>query len=200
MRSLMPAILAMATVVLASNILVQFLLGDWLTWGAITYPVAFLVTDVTNRVHGVTAARKVVVAGFVVGVTCSLIAAGFDKTTMRIAIGSGAAFLTAQLIDVTIFDRLRFREWWQAPFLSSLVGSALDTILFFSIAFIALLPHDANTGWANEAVPMLGFGPTLPLWVSLGVADWLVKMALAILALVPYRGIVRKILTRPVEN
>lgn len=199
MRSLLPAILAMAAVVLASNILVQFLLGDWLTWGALTYPVAFLVTDVTNRIHGIAAARKVVLAGFVIGVACSLVAAGMDKTTLRIAAGSGAAFLVAQLLDVSVFDRLRFRDWWQAPFLSSLVGSVVDTVLFFTIAFAAFLPPDANTGWTSEPVPLLGTGPILPLWMSLAVADWSVKMALAVLALVPYRGIVRKILSRPAE-
>ena len=200
MRSLLPAILAMAAVVLASNILVQFLLGDWLTWGALTYPVAFLVTDVTNRIHGVAAARKVVLAGFVIGVACSLAAAGMDKTTLRIAAGSGAAFLVAQLLDVSVFDRLRFRDWWQAPFLSSLVGSVVDTVLFFTIAFAAFLPPDVNTGWTSEPVPLLGTGPILPLWMSLAVADWSVKMALAVLALVPYNGLVRKILSRPVEN
>ena len=200
MRALLPAVLAMAAVVLASNILVQFMLGDWLTWGALTYPVAFLVTDVTNRVHGVRAARIVVFSGFVIGVGCSLVAAGLDKTTLRIAAGSGAAYLVAQMLDVTIFDRLRGGAWWRAPFLSSLVGSALDTALFFSIAFAAALPADSNTGWANEAAPLLGAGPLVPLWVSLALADWLVKMGLAMLALVPYRGIVRKILSRPVEN
>ena len=200
MPRLMPAVLAMAATVLASNILVQFMLGDWLTWGALTYPVAFLVTDLTNRIHGVRDARRVVLAGFAVGVASSLIAAGFDKTTLRIAIGSGTAFLVAQLVDVAVFDRLRFRSWWQAPFLSSLIGSAIDTALFFSIAFAAALPADANTGWANELVPLLGHGPALPLWQSLAAADWGVKMALAVLALVPYNGLVRKILSRPVEN
>ena len=200
MRPLMPAILAMAAVVLASNILVQFRLGDWLTWGAVTYPIAFLVTDVTNRLRGAAAARRVVLAGFVVGIGCSLIAAGLDKTTLRIAIGSGVAYLAAQLLDVAIFDRLRHRHWWQAPFLSSLVGSAVDTALFFAIAFAAALPHDVNTGWSTEGVPILGMGPIAPLWVSLGLADWLVKLTLATLALVPFRIIVRKILSRPVEK
>ena len=200
MRSLLPAVLAMAAVVLASNILVQFMLGDWLTWGALTYPVAFLVTDVTNRVHGAAAARRVVVAGFVAGVACSLVAAGLDKTTLRIALASGLGFITAQLLDVAIFDALRRRTWWQAPFLSSLVGSALDTVLFFAIAFAVILPADANTGWANEILPLLGQGPAAPLWVSLALADWTVKLALAALALVPFRLIIRKILSGPVEN
>ncbi len=200
MRSLLPAVLAMAAVVLASNILVQFMLGDWLTWGALTYPIAFLVTDVTNRVHGAAAARRVVVAGFVAGVGCSLVAAGLDKTTLRIALASGLGFITAQLLDVAIFDALRRRTWWQAPFLSSLVGSAVDTVLFFAIAFAVILPADANTGWANEILPLLGQGPAAPLWVSLALADWTVKLALAALALVPFRLIIRKILSGPVEN
>lgn len=200
MRSLLPAVLAMAAVVLASNILVQFMLGDWLTWGALTYPIGFLVTDVTNRVHGAAAARRVVVAGFVAGAACSLVAAGLDKTTLRIALASGLGFITAQLLDVAIFDALRRRSWWQAPFLSSLVGSAVDTVLFFAIAFAVILPADANTGWANEILPLLGQGPAAPLWVSLAVADWTVKLALAALALVPFRLIIRKILSGPVEN
>ncbi|WP_134725006.1 VUT family protein [Paracoccus luteus] len=200
MRSLMPAVLAMAAVVLASNILVQFMLGDWLTWGALTYPIAFLVTDVTNRVHGAAAARRVVVAGFVAGVACSLVAAGLDKTTLRIALASGLGFIIGQLLDVAIFDALRRRSWWKAPFLSSLAGSAVDTALFFAIAFAAFLPADANTGWATEAVPLLGQGPTAPLWASLALADWSVKLALAALALVPFRMLVRKILSAPVGN
>ena len=190
----LPGILAMASIVLASNILVQFPIGPWLTWGAFTYPFAFLVTDVMNRVHGAAAARRVVLAGFVVGVLWSLVAAGLDQTTLRIAIGSGLAFFVAQLSDIAIFDAFRNRRWWVAPFLSSLIGSALDTALFFGIAFAASLPHDANTGWANEAVPLLGQGPVTALWVSLATADWMVKMSLAVLALVPFRLIVRNLL------
>ena len=126
MRHLLPAILAMGSVVVASNVLVQFRLGEFLTWGALTYPFAFLVTDITNRVNGAAAARRVVLAGFAVGLACSLIAAGLGTTTVRIAVASGAAFLCAQMVDVAIFERLRHRGWWQAPFLSSLVGSALE--------------------------------------------------------------------------
>lgn len=195
MRPILPAILAMAVTVLASNILVQFRLGDWLTWGALTYPIAFLVTDVTNRVHGLGAARRVVVAGFVIGIFCSLVAAAGGTTTLRIAVASGTAFLIAQLLDVWLFDQLRHRDWWQAPFLSSVVGSVLDTMLFFFIAFATFLPPDANTGWANETVRLLGAGPLAPLWVSLGVADWMVKILLAVLVLVPFRVLVRKILS-----
>lgn len=200
MRPILPAILAMAATVLASNILVQVRLGDWLTWGAVTYPIAFLVTDVTNRVQGLGPARRVVVAGFVIGIGCSLVAAALGSTTLRIAVASGTAFILAQLLDVWLFDRLRHRAWWQAPFLSSLVGSALDTLLFFSIAFAAFLPGDANTGWANEAAPLLGAGPLAPVWASLALADWAVKLGLAALALVPFRVLVRKILSGPAQS
>lgn len=200
MTRYLPGILAMAAIVVASNILVQFVIGDWLTWGAFTYPLAFLVTDVMNRVYGASAARRVVLAGFAVGIGCSFIAAGLDKTTLRIAIGSGTAFLFAQLMDIAIFDKLRDRRWWIAPLASTLIGSAVDTALFFGTAFSAALPADANTGWANEAVPLLGLGPAIPLWISLAAADWLVKLGLALLALVPFRIIVRNLLHVPQEN
>jgi queuosine precursor transporter len=194
MTRYLPGILAMAIIVVASNILVQFTVGNWLTWGAFTYPFAFLVTEVMNRVYGPAAARRVVLVGFVVGVICSVIAAGMDKTTIRIAIGSGAAFLIAQLVDILVFNALRQRRWWVAPLTSSSVGSVLDTAIFFTIAFTAALPHDVNTGWANETVPLLGQGPVTALWVSLATADWMVKMSLAILTLVPFRIIVRNLL------
>ncbi|MFN3260870.1 MAG: queuosine precursor transporter [Pikeienuella sp.] len=200
-RPLLIGIVAMAAVVLASNILVQHLLGDWLTWGALTYPLAFLVTDLTNRALGPAAARRVVAAGFVVGVVASLIASRFVNefgdplVTLRIALGSGLAFLTAQLLDVAIFDRLRAGAWWRAPLLSSLFGSAVDTAIFFSVAFSAaflfLDPADPN-GWAREIVPLLGFGPAAPLWVSLAVADFGVKLALAAAALAPFRLLSRR--------
>jgi len=206
MNRLLIGVLAMATVVVASNILVQFLYGNWLTWGAFTYPIAFLVTDVMNRVYGVAMARRVVFAGFVIGVICSLIGTqimlqgdGFTypAVTLRIAIGSGLAFLTAQMLDIAIFDRLRAGQWWRAPLASTLIGSAIDTALFFSIAFSARLSflEPANdVSWAGEVVPMLGQGPAAPLWVSLAVADWLVKLALALVALVPFRIIVRRLM------
>ena len=111
-RPLLLGVAAMAAVVIASNILVQFLLGDWLTWGAFTYPFAFLVTDLMNRLYGAPAARRVVLAGFVVGIACSLIGSQIEGAfgplvSLRVAIGSGLAYLAAQLLDVTIFDRLR---------------------------------------------------------------------------------------------
>ncbi|MBM3603219.1 MAG: queuosine precursor transporter [Alphaproteobacteria bacterium] len=200
MTRFLPGILAMAAIVVASNVLVQFVIGDWLTWGAFTYPLAFLVTDVMNRVYGPAAARRVVLAGFVVGVACSLVAAGLQATTLRIALASGTAFLVAQLVDIAVFDRLRDGRWWRAPLASTLIGSALDTALFFGIAFSAALPADINTGWANEAVPLLGQGPVTRLWVSLAVADWLVKLCLALLALVPFRLIVRNLLRQRHES
>ena len=150
MTRYLPGILAMALIVVASNILVQFTVGAWLTWGAFTYPFAFLVTEIMNRVYGPAAARRVVLAGFVVGVLSSVVAAGLDKTTLRIAVGSGAAFLVAQLVDIVVFNLLRKRRWWVAPLMSSSVGSILDTAIFFTIAFAAALPHDANTGCAID--------------------------------------------------
>ncbi|WP_224816501.1 queuosine precursor transporter [Hasllibacter sp. MH4015] len=197
---ILPGILAMAAIVVASNILVQFLFGQWLTWGAFTYPLAFLVTDVMNRVYGAGVARRVVFVGFLVGVACSLIGTQImgefgPLVTLRIALGSGIAFLTAQLLDVAIFDRLRQGKWWQAPVISSLIGSSVDTALFFFIAFsgalTSLLPGDV--AWANEILPILGMGPEAPLWVSLAIADWGVKLALALIALIPFRLITRKI-------
>ncbi|MFV0411112.1 MAG: queuosine precursor transporter [Paracoccus sp. (in: a-proteobacteria)] len=191
-------IFAMAAIVVASNILVQYQFGNWLTWGAFTYPFAFLITDVMNRVYGPASARRVVLAGFVIGVLCSLIAAGMDKTTLRIAIASGTAFLTAQLLDITVFNALRNHAgWWKAPLVSSFLGSALDTTLFFSIAFAAQFsfidPAD-DVAWANDLAPLLGMGPQVPVWASLAMADWLMKMMLALLALAPFRLIVRNIL------
>ncbi len=200
-KSLWAGVAAMATVVVASNVLVQFLFGDWLTWGAFTYPFAFLVTDLMNRLHGAAAARKVVFAGFAVGVLCSLVGSQIDGpfgplVSLRVALGSGIAFLTAQLVDVAIFSRLREGAWWRAPLVSTLVGSALDTALFFSIAFSAALtpifPH-VDVTWANEVVPLLGAGPAAPLWISLAIADFGVKLMLALVALIPFRMVLARI-------
>ena len=188
----------MAAIVVASNILVQFLFGQWLTWGAFTYPLAFLVTDLMNRLYGVKAARQVIFVGFVVGVICSLIGTQINGefgplVTLRIAIGSGTAFLIAQLVDVFVFDKLRDGQWWSAPLASTLVGSTLDTAIFFTIAFsaglVAIEPGN-DVSWANEAIPLLGAGPVVPLWVSLAVADWMVKLSLALVALIPFRILV----------
>ena len=190
----------MALIVVASNILVQFLFGNWLTWGAFTYPLAFLVTDIMNRVYGAGPARTVVVVGFVVGLVCSLIGTQImgefgPLVTVRIAIGSGIAFLTAQLLDVGIFSALRRGAWWKAPLVSTLVGSTIDTALFFSIAFSASFAfvHPAtDVAWAGEILPILGVGPVAPLWVSLAIADWSVKLSLALIALAPFRWVTSK--------
>ena len=203
-RSFLPGVLAMAAIVVASNILVQYLLGDWLTWGALTYPFAFLVTDVMNRVYGPQAARRVVWAGFAVGVACSLIGTQimiqgdgyeFPAVTLRVALGSGLAFLIAQMTDIAVFAAFSGGRWWKAPLISTLVGSSLDTTIFFSIAFAAAfgwVEPAADVSWAQEIVPVLGVGFMAPLWVSLAFADWLVKMSLAMIALVPFRIITGK--------
>ena len=200
-RTHLPGIIAMAAIVVASNILVQFLYGNWLTWGAFTYPLAFLVTDIMNRVYGTAAARRVVLAGFVVGIVCSLIGTQImgefgPLVTVRIAIGSGLAFLTAQMLDVGIFAALRNGKWWKAPLVSTLVGSTVDTVIFFSIAFsgaLSFIHADTEVSWASEVMPILGMGPEAPLWVSLAVADWAVKLTLALLALVPFRIITARL-------
>lgn len=199
-RNLIPGVIAMAAIVVASNILVQHLFGQWLTWGAFTYPFAFLVTDLMNRIYGAGAARRVVLVGFGVGLVCSVIGTQVmgalgPLVTLRVAIASGLAFLTAQMLDVAIFDRLRSGAWWRAPLVSTLVGATADTAIFFTVAFstalIWLEPLN-DVAWANAALPLLGAGPVAPLWVSLAVADWGVKLALALIALIPFRIIIRK--------
>ena len=204
MSRLLPGILAMAIIVVASNILVQFLFGQWLTWGAFTYPFAFLVTDIMNRVYGPAMARRVVFAGFLTGIACSVIGTQImgefgPLVTWRIALGSGVAFLVAQSLDVSIFDRLRDGAWWKAPLASSLIGSTLDTAIFFTIAFsgaLTFLEPANDVSWANEVLPMLGAGPMAPLWMSLAVADWAVKLCIAMIALVPFRLVVGRMLAR----
>ena len=205
MHKLLPGILAMAVIVTASNILVQFPMGGYLTWGAITYPFAFLVTDLTNRLQGVAAARRVVLAGFAVGLLCSVIGTQImgefgPLVTLRIAFGSGLAFLVAQLLDVTLFDRMRAQAWWRAPLISTVVGSSLDTAIFFSVAFSAALiwlEPGNDVSWAGAVTPLLGLGPDAPFWVSLAVADLCTKLGIAVLALMPFRLIVAK-MTAPV--
>ena len=150
----------MTVIVTAANILVQYPINEWLTWGAFTYPVSFLVTDLCNRLTGPRQARRVVYVGFLVAVALSMALA-----TPRIAVASGTAFLCAQVLDVQIFDRLRTsNRWWAPPLVSSSIASALDTALFFSIAF------------AGTQVP----------WVTLAVGDYGVKLILALLMLVPF--------------
>ena len=113
--------------------------------------------------------------------------------------GSGLAFLTAQLLDVAIFNRLREGNWWRAPLVSTLIGSSVDTALFFTIAFsgaLTFLEPMNDVSWAGEVLPLLGVGPAAPLWVSLAVADWMVKLSLALIALVPFRVIVGRLTAR----
>jgi uncharacterized PurR-regulated membrane protein YhhQ (DUF165 family) len=203
-RSFLIGVAAMAAIVVASNILVQFLVGDWLTWGAFTYPFAFLVTDLMNRLHGPAAARRVVVAGFLVGLACSFVGSQIEGplgplVSLRVAIASGTAFLVGQLLDVAVFNRLRTGSWWKAPLVASVAGSVIDTVIFFSIAFSAALaviaPH-VDVAWANEPLPLLGHGPVAPLWMSLAVADFAVKLAIALFALAPFRIIVGRRIDR----
>ena len=204
MKTLLPGSLAMAAIVVASNILVQYPVGQWLTWGAFSYPLAFLVSDLVNRFHGAVAARRVVYAGFAVGLVCSFIGTQImgefgSLVTLRVALGSGLAFLVGQLLDVTLFDRLRRAVWWRAPLLSTFLGSTADTLIFFSIAFSAALiwlEPSNDVSWAAAPVSLLGFGPEVPLWVSLGAADWGVKIAVDLLALLPFRLAIAKYATR----
>ena len=162
----------MGVVVLASNYLVQFPikyygLEEILTYGAFSYPVAFLITDLANRSYGKIRARKIVYIGFIIGIVFTLFfSTNFeDLISVRIAIGSGTAFLVAQLLDVQIFDKLRKKKWFVAPLTSSLIGSTIDTFLFFSISFYA-------TG-----IP----------WVTLSLGDLAVKVLVALLMLIPFR-------------
>ena len=204
MKQLYPGILAMGVIVLASNILVQHPLGAFLTYGALIYPLSFLVNDITNRLQGAQAARRVVLVGFAVGLICSIIGTRIigefgPLVTLRVALGSGTAFLVAQLIDVTIFDRLRRAEWWRAPLISTLLGSSIDTAIFFTIAFsgtLAFLEPGNIPLWAAEPGPLLGFGPETPYWISLATADLGVKLALSVFFLLPFRLIVARMTTK----
>ena len=162
----------MGVVVLSSNYLVQFPvnyygLNEILTYGAFSYPIAFLITDLANRSYGKKTARKVVYFGFVLGIGFTvLFSTDFaDLISIRIAIGSGIAFLTAQLLDVQIFDRLRKKEWFVAPLTSSMIGSSIDTFLFFSISF---------------------YGTGVP-WITLSFGDLIVKVIVALIMLIPFR-------------
>ena len=162
----------MGVVVLSSNYLVQypvkyFGLNEILTYGAFSYPIAFLITDLANRSYGKIVARKIVYFGFVLGIGFTvLFSTDFaDLISIRIAIGSGIAFLTAQLLDVQIFDRLRKKEWFVAPLTSSMIGSTIDTFLFFSISF---------------------YGTGVP-WVTLSLGDLIVKVIVALIMLIPFR-------------
>ena len=162
----------MGVVVLSSNYLVQFPikyygLEEILTYGAFTYPIAFLITDLANRSYGKLVARKIVYIGFIIGISFTLFfTTNFsDLISVRIAIGSGTAFIVSQLLDVQIFDKLREKEWFVAPLTSSFIGSVVDTFLFFSISF---------------------YGTGVP-WVTLSVGDLAVKIFVTLLMLIPFR-------------
>ena len=164
--------LIMGVVVLSSNYLVQFPvnyygLEEILTYGAFSYPVAFLITDLANRSYGKLVARKIVYIGFAIGISFTLLfSTNFaDLISIRIAIGSGTAFLIAQMLDVQIFDNLRKKDWFIAPLTSSIIGSIVDTFLFFSISF---------------------YGTGVP-WVTLLLGDLTVKVLVALVMLIPFR-------------
>ena len=187
------AVAAMVAVVVSSNVAVQYPvqatiggvdLADLLTWGAFTYPAAFLVTDLTNRRFGVSVARRVILVGFVMAVVLSVALA-----TPRIAIASATAFLVGQLLDVTVFDRLRRARWWKAPFVGSLLGSATDTTVFFSLAFAAAFGVLGEAdAFAGETAPLVGLaGVEAARWVSWAIADFSVKLFFAAAFLAPYR-------------
>lgn len=190
--SVLPFMAVMAAIVVASNYLVQFPvalsvggldLADLLTWGAFTYPVAFLVTDLANRRFGPKSARLVVFFGFLIAVALSVWLA-----TPRIAVASGAAFLTAQLLDVSVFDRLRNRVWWLPPLVSTVAGSCLDTFIFFGLAFSQAASFiGAGDAFAAEAAPLFGLLATeAPRWVSWALGDLMVKLLVGLAMLVPY--------------
>jgi uncharacterized PurR-regulated membrane protein YhhQ (DUF165 family) len=160
LQGLRTPILAMAAVIVLSNVLVQHPINEWLTWGAFSYPVVFLVTDLTNRSLGPAAARRVAWIGFALAVAVSLLLAPW-----RIALASGSAFILAQVLDISLFNRLRRQSWWKAPLLGSLAASAVDTAVFFFLAF------------AGTALD----------WTLLAAGDLAVKAAMAALLLAPYR-------------
>ena len=166
----------MGVVVLASNYLVQFPIKHYgleeiLTYGAFSYPIAFLITDLANRSYGKLVARKIVYIGFIIGIVFTLFfSTNFsDLISVRIAIGSGIAFMVAQLLDVKIFDQLRKEKWFVAPLTSSFIGSIVDTFLFFSISF---------------------YGTGIP-WVTLSFGDLVVKILVALIMLIPFRLLLR---------
>ena len=168
LRQLWLPILAMIVVVAASNYLVQFPINSWLTWGAFTFPVAFLVTDLTNRAVGAPAARRVAWAGFAIAIVVSM-----GLAPWRIAVASGVAFIVGQLLDITTFSRLRALSWWKAPLIGSLIASAVDTGLFFFLAFYA------------SGVP----------WLPLAAGDLAIKALMAVVLLAPYKMVLPRLQT-----
>ncbi|MBU92328.1 MAG: hypothetical protein CML88_02225 [Rhodobiaceae bacterium] len=182
--------LCMVTVILISNILVQYPvmlwgLEDLLTWAAFTYPVAFFITDITNRTYGVMTARRIVYWGFLTAVILS-----FYFATPRIAIASGSAFLLSQLIDIQIFTKLSKFQWWKAPLVSSTLGSIIDTILFFTIAFsVTFSMMGYEDSFATENIAILSGLVESPRWVMWAFGDFSVKLFVAMILLIPFRVI-----------
>ena len=160
MLNLKLASLLMAFLVAASNYLVKFPINDWLTWGAFTYPVTYLITELINRIHGPKSARRVVYVGFVIAIIFS---ATMDD--LRIALASSSAFLISQLMDISIFTHLRRSQWWVAPAVASILATTIDTVIFFSAAFA---------------------GTELP-WMTMGAGDFLVKVGMDLSMLLPFR-------------
>ncbi len=183
-------ILCMVTVILVSNILVQYPVMFWgledlLTWAAFTYPIAFFVTDITNRTYGVMTARKIVFWGFLTAVILSIYFA-----TPRIAIASGSAFLISQLIDIQIFTKLIKYKWWQAPLVSSTLGSIIDTLLFFTIAFsVTFSMMGYEDSFATENIMILSGIAEAPRWLMWAFGDFAVKLFVALILLIPFRVI-----------
>ncbi len=167
-RHLSAPIAAMAAVIVLSNVLVQHPINDWLTWGAFSYPLVFLVSDLTNRALGPVAARRVAGVGFAIAVLVSLLLAPW-----RIAVASGVAFLFSQLMDVAVFNRWRAGTWWKAPLIGSLVASTVDTAVFFFLAFAG---SDLN-------------------WLTLAAGDLAVKALMAAVLLAPYRALLPRLQT-----
>lgn len=215
------AVAAMVVVVAASNILVLYPfavqlgpvnLADLLTWGAFTFPFAFLITDLTNRYDGSRKARLVVLVGFLVGLVVSFYLSynplpwnggGMPATTQRIALASASAFVVGQLLDIAVFSRLRAsKAWFLPPLAGSLFGSMIDTAIFFTVAFApALVGIDMLFGLADGSLgfpaPWLGVGPDVPLWISLASGDFMVKFLAALVLLAPYRALMGKIMPLP---
>jgi uncharacterized PurR-regulated membrane protein YhhQ (DUF165 family) len=193
----------MAAVVVLSNVLVQYpveamvgrlALADILTWGAFTFPLAFFVSDLTNRRYGPNVARIIVLVGFVCAVAVSV-----KLATPRLAVASGAAYLFGQLLDISLFNRLRRMAWWRAPLAASVFGSIFDTAIFFTLAFAPfasfLGPNDA---FALEPAPLFGLlSVDTARWTSWALGDLTVKLCAALLLLAPYRALMRVVLAWP---
>lgn len=179
-RGMALATAAMVVVVVASNILVHFPIGEWLTWGAFTFPFAFLVTDLSNRAYGPRKAVRVVTVGLIVGILMSAVFSDwpdpfggwpvvFSEVAILTAVASGTAFISGQLMDIAIFQKLRHGQWWKAPLVSSAVASAIDTLIFFYLLFGLFFPE-----WGLD-------------WFKLGIGDYAIKGLMALTMLAPYR-------------